>query len=292
MGVSERHHYIPEFLIKGFTGKDGKVSVFDLKKGKIKSGRKSPKQIFYEWNRNTFKIENQSTDFVEKLYQFGENRFAPVYNKIVEQKGPINLTENDWFHLIYFIGTLHWRLPYYDKEVEEIIDNSTNEDFFFTIRDKETGEEVSSGIYEHIMSEPAFIESQKIMLAVLDYLKTDVVEDFENWKMYYADGDVRLHLLGDNPIIYQKSDIKNPYQSELIFRLSKGKSIYHTNGKKVKKLSPEHAVSVDLLVFLQSEKMVCSPNKNYLKHLSQLAKQYDSTKKINYLRNQVFDVFE
>ena len=125
MGLSKRHHYIPEFFIKGFTGKDGKVSVYDLSEGEIKSGRKSPKQIFYEWNRNTFKIDGQPTDFVEKLYQFGENKFAPVYYKLIEKKGPVDLSAKDRFHLIYFIGSLHWRLPSNDEKVDKKIESST-----------------------------------------------------------------------------------------------------------------------------------------------------------------------
>lgn len=34
MSISKRHHYIPEFFIKGFAGEDHKVSVYDIEKGK------------------------------------------------------------------------------------------------------------------------------------------------------------------------------------------------------------------------------------------------------------------
>lgn len=291
MELSKRHHYIPEFLIKGFVGKDGKVSVYDIKNKRLQSRRKSPKQVFFEWNRNTFEVHGEKTDFVEGLYQFGENQFAPVYQNIVKQKGPVDIAEKDIFHLIYFIGSLYWRVPSNDEKSAKIIKNSTNQDLLFRIQ-KEDGEEASQELYDRIMNEPAFVESSKIILAIRDFLKTDIVSNFENWKLYYADGDVELHVLGDNPVIRRNSESANPYESELIFRLSKGKTVYYTNGKKIKRLSPEHAVSVDVLIFLQSEKMVCGPNGDYLNHIALLADQYRSEDKMTALKNEIFNVFD
>lgn len=291
MSISKRHHYIPEFLIKGFAGEDQKVSVYDVEKERLKSKRKSPNQIFYEWNRNTFEIQGQLTDFVETLYHFGENQFAPIYKKIIQQKGPIELDEKDIFQIILFIGSLYWRIPANDKISTEIIHRSTNRDLLFTIQTKDGGE-APPDLHERIMNEPAFVESSKIILAIRDYLKSDIVSNFDNWKLYYTERDVELHLLGDNPVIRRTTDSDNPYDSEMIFRLSKGKSVYFTKGKKVKKLSPIHAISVDVLIFLQSQKMVCGPNGEYLNHIAEVAKQYKNRNQVQALRDQIFSVFD
>jgi hypothetical protein len=59
MSVTKRHHYIPEFFIKDYVGDDKMVSVYNKITGKLDNLIKSPKQVFFEWNRNTFKINQK-----------------------------------------------------------------------------------------------------------------------------------------------------------------------------------------------------------------------------------------
>ncbi|MBL7904044.1 MAG: DUF4238 domain-containing protein [Bacteroidales bacterium] len=278
-------------MIKGFVGQDGKLSVYNAKRGVIDPIRKSPKQVFFEWNRNTFNISGVETDFVEGLFQFSESLFAPVYHKVVSQKGPINLEPIDLFHIIHFIGITNWRIPSRDEEVKRIIKYSTNKDLLFTIRNKETNQEAAAESYEWIMNQPAFIESSKLILAIRDYLMTDIAAHYESWKIYYSSTDVQLHLLGDNPIIKRDQCNPNIFQTEIIFPLSKGKTIYHTNGKTIRVLPPEHRAKIDVLMILQADKMVCSPNGDYLYHLVQLANQYKTEQQIHNLKESIFSVF-
>jgi len=69
MNLSQRHHYLPEVYLKGFTGNDGQLAVYDIRKKELKKGRFSPKQVFFEWNRNTFEIHSEKTDFLEISYR-------------------------------------------------------------------------------------------------------------------------------------------------------------------------------------------------------------------------------
>ena len=82
---------------------------------------KSPKQIFFEWNRNTFKANNELTYFVESLYANCENRFAPVYKRFIENNYGEEFNLTDLFHVIHYIGILHASLPVRDIEMEELI---------------------------------------------------------------------------------------------------------------------------------------------------------------------------
>ena len=90
MSISKRHHYIPEFFIKGFAGEDRLLSVYNKQTAKLEPKRRSPKQIFFEWNRNTFSLNGEDSDFVEKLYQNREDKFSKTYKKIMKNKNQLN----------------------------------------------------------------------------------------------------------------------------------------------------------------------------------------------------------
>ncbi|WP_298370912.1 DUF4238 domain-containing protein [uncultured Lutibacter sp.] len=293
MKNSERHHYIPEFFIKGFIGDDGKLSVFDKTKGEISKLRKSPKQVFFDWNRNTFEVNGIETDFVENLYQFGENMFAPTFKKLTEKFEPILIEPYDLLHLFLFIATTHWRVPSQDNTKTDYSKFLGNENSFFSLKNKEKGKNVSKEIYERILNEPAFKESTKIMRAVQNFIESDTKKNVDNWKLYYTEkGMNQFNLLSDNPLILWNENCKNILNSESIFPLSKGKIIYHTNGKKLLELQPTHRISVDILAFINADKMVCGSNKEYLLAISKLAQQYDTDRKIELLKYEVFKIFK
>lgn len=199
--LSKRHHYIPEFYIKGFVGNDGKVSVYNKELGKIDPNRKSPKQVFFEWNRNTYNVHGKETDFVEKLYQFGENKFSPIYRKLTERLEQIEFTYKDLFRLILFIADIHWRLPNQDDEASRYVKNLTPENSLFQVRNKETGENVTEELFDRIINEPSFIASYRIVMAMKDYFGVERDSSLNNWKIYYApETENRPHLLCDNPL--------------------------------------------------------------------------------------------
>ena len=52
MEESWRHHYLPQFYIKGFCDESGTITVYNKQYKKFE--KKSPKYIFFEANRNTF----------------------------------------------------------------------------------------------------------------------------------------------------------------------------------------------------------------------------------------------
>ncbi len=289
--LSKRHHYIPEFFIKGFVGQDGKVAVYNKEKNKLEPSRKSPKQVFYEWNRNTFNIDGEDTDFVEDLYKFHENQFAPVYKKIIEQNGPLHIDATDLFHLIHFLGVLYWRIPLRDNEMLDFMQNASSKDLLLRVRDKETGLDAPQEIFEGMKKEPSFIQGSKIMMAVIDFMKTDFVSDLDNWRTGYSGSNVQLHLLSDNPVIIRNQNDSRLFPSELIFPISKGKTLYHIYGKAFKMLPPEHRASVDLLAFLQTDRIICGPNGDYLADIAQIASRFSNENEVKDLKEEVFNFF-
>lgn len=289
MSNSKRHHFIPKFFIKGFTGPDGKVAVFNKIKNELDPIRKSPRQIFFEWNRNTFQVNGEKTDYVEKLYQFTEDQFAPLYKKIIRKDYKIRT--QDFFPIIHFIGNCHYRVPSQDDSAEQRIFNSTNQELFLKILKKGSNEEAPKEMYERIRNDKSFIESTKLMLSVADFLNADLPSNFSNWKIYEAASEVQLHLIGDNPVVQKDSNYSNLFKSDFMFPLSSGKTLYHVNGNPIREMKPENRVAADLLLFIQSDKYVCGPDDSFLNAIAQKAKAYDNKEGIKYLKNQVFEAF-
>lgn len=293
MTLSKRHHYLPQFYIKGFVGNDGKVSVFDKEKGKIDKIRKSPKQIFYEYNRNTFEINGKKTDFIEKLHTFGENQFVPTYKKIIENLENINLTGYDIFQIMLFISTIYRRIPEQDQSAIEYVKNLTQNNSIFGFRNKETGEDASEDFFKEMINKPFFTESSKIIRSMEDYFKTNRVQTAKNWKLSYAPKNSNpLSLLSDNPLIIERISEKGILDSVSIFPLSKGIFVYNSCEKEIKPVSNYDIIQIDVLTFIQAKKLVCGPDAEYLKKISELAKLYNTDPKIELLRGEVFKIFE
>ena len=292
MSKSQRHHYIPEFFIKAFASDDGKLSVYNKSFGQIERLRKSPKQIFFEWNRNSFVINGQETDFLEKVYQLGESKFAVTHKRLIEKFEPIDITPYDVLHLALFIAEIYWRIPSQDNAMYELVQNLDEKSAPFRIKNKITGKTIPFERIKPLIKEPAFVESMKKMKAIQDYLEYSKNIVIENWLIYYSPIEApQMKLLSDNPVILRK-DQKNILNSELIFPLSKSKTVYHTRGKRLKQIPPTNKVSIDILLFLQAEKYVCCADQSYLNSISELAKFYNSPERVEHLKNEIFQVFE
>lgn len=291
MEITKRHHYIPKFFIKGFSGEDGLLAVFNKENGKLDNLRKSPKQIFFEWNRNTFNINGEENDFLEKLYQFGESKFSKTYRSIIEREEEKELSLYELFHLMYFISEIHWRVPNQDKEFINYIKQLTPEKLSLKFGKIENGK-TSQENFENFINEPALIESIKIIRAMENFESIKKDEILKKWKLYYTpQNNPQLNLLSDNPVIIRDYTNSNILNNELIFPLSKGKTIYLTNGKALNEIPPENKIDVDVLAFIQSYKIVCGPNSKYLEDISELAKFYNTEQRIHDLKEKVFSIF-
>lgn len=268
------------------------LSVFNKETGKLDNSRKSPKQVFFEWNRNTFKINGKENDFVENLYQFGETKFSETYRKITGNQETFEFSTYEALHLMYFISGLHWRVPNQDVEFLDHISKITPEDSILQIQNKNTGESVSQKLFSELINNPPVSETFKIIQAMEDFRGIEKEVIIENWRLYYVGANLpQLNLLSDNPVIVRHRN-RNILKSELIFPLSKGKIIYHTNGKVLNEIPAENRLRVDVLAFLQSKKFVCGPNAKYLEDIAEYSKFYDTENKIEKLKENIFEIFQ
>jgi len=289
MTLSSRHHFIPEFFIKGFIGIDNKLWVFDKELGKVQKLKKSPKQIFFEWNRNTFDINGFKTDFVEKLYQFSESKFAETHKKLIEEGVSVDISYYEMFHLIYFVSSLYWRLPSRDNEVVDISEflKLSFKNIENKISDRATLEKQLLEIQQH----PAYVSSSKLVKSITDYMSSKSSRELTNWKIYFStQKNQQIQLLSDNPIILRTKE-ENFLNSEMVLSLSKGKTLYYSKGEIKKAISPTNIINVDTLSFIQADRYVCGVDASYLEGISFFSKKFDSEEKVKRLKNQVFEIF-
>ncbi|MCU0348901.1 MAG: DUF4238 domain-containing protein [Saprospiraceae bacterium] len=124
---STRHHYIPKFLIRGFTNSEDVVWVYDKVKDKILHKPVHPKSIFWEENRNTVKVNiEESTSLIEdEFYLKLDNDSSKALKSFQEDEITEELLsiENQGA-LQFFVINLFWRLPITDFAVKDLILNS------------------------------------------------------------------------------------------------------------------------------------------------------------------------
>ncbi|MEO9003948.1 MAG: DUF4238 domain-containing protein [Ginsengibacter sp.] len=83
--ISWRHHYIPEFYLKGFANENNQFAIYSTRDNKFKQDGKlfSPESHFFKKQDNTIDdLKKSLTDLLEKHYAELDSKFAPIFNKL------------------------------------------------------------------------------------------------------------------------------------------------------------------------------------------------------------------
>lgn len=266
--LSQRHHYLPQFLLKAFAMDNERLWVYDKKTGQFWKEPASPRQIFWEPNRNTFQIGDVKSDFLEQIYSKIDDDFAPLHSSLVKRPGPISLMIEDVVHLIKFIAISYYRVPFNDQFIKDYVSSNSPQKLGFKIVDKSNpNKPVSADLYETIKSEPAFVESYRVSNALLELLAYAENISVDNWILAAPKQLNGIGLIGDNPVILRRGFAGFVVSHELIMPISKHHIVYHVTGNKPIQLSAEHKLKIDLCQILQAEKYVCGSNREYMETL-------------------------
>lgn len=292
MNISKRHHYISKFLIKGFVGDDGKLAIYDCKKKELKQKRMSPKQVLFEWDRNTFEKDSIISDFIEKSIKKTEDNFAPVYQKMISKN--YSLSFDDIFHLTFFIGFLDTYLPIRDKKNENEIFDSSLQDLLISIINIQTGKKDINykERLEELKKEPAFIHAIKYNKFVREHITKLSGEDLKNWYFFSSKRESICSLLSDNPVILRSPEVVSIYDSDFIFQLHKDVTIFHNKRKTIRRISTKNRRLINILTVLQSNKMVCGSNLDYLSEIVESGNKIKSQGSVENFREYVFQCLE
>ncbi len=260
MTVSKKHHYLPEFYLKGFTNEDGRFSIYDYKQKRIKKNLFYPSTHFFD-NRNLVTVEGEVTDIPEKLYSAIDERHAPLIKKMQTNRDVLNPTVDELLSLQEFISSIFWRIP---KNNEYYIEQYKSNPLFtknLGLFNKITGE-FDKSVTEKIINTEAFIKSIKSALPIILMHNSAINNsDIENWQFCYNDrGDF---ITNDNPIVFRKRNPNDIFDSEFIFPISKHHLLIRTY-KKIDRINiPAPIMSlIQLLIFAQGDTYCCSPDRD------------------------------
>lgn len=126
-------------------------------------------------------------------------------------------------------------------------------------------------------------------MAAAEFTKWNSATEMNNWRISYSINQNTPHLCGDNPIVTRNDVDLKLFNNELIFPLTKDKTLFYTKNEiRIKEISAEYKLKLDLVIMAQSQIMVTSIDSDYLLMINQLKNQVD----IKQLKRDLFEIFE
>jgi len=274
---SSRHHYIPQFLISGFTNESGLVYIYDKEKGYIQKNPRPTGSIFWEKDRNTMSIAGTKTSIIEDDTYL---RFDNFYKRSVEELRKINLNDKglnsaDTYFLHLFITNLFWRIPASDKIFDRIFDRL----------------EASKNEHHEALRKHYRIMMHKVTADVLN-------ENFERESKYkIIEFEDPVFVLGDNPILF----VEPPNQLEdldsftYLFPINSVRGLIKTRKENkdyyMRNTQRKHILVYNTFIIDQSVRYVVSGNRDLLVKSVNLYNDLKSQNNYEEMRKFIFNVF-
>lgn len=279
---SSRHHYIPEFLTKGFTNENGKVFVFDKIQDEVLAKQKAPRSIFFEFDRNTVEVTNEiSSSFIEDEFysRIDDNGSQAIIQFRDENLKSIEFTIENTGHLLFFLIALFWRIPATDYAANDVIDKTLN---------------ASSDIdVEGLQTDPFFRKTERLML---------VKHMSEEMKRIGGQGKVicNIHqpanaefVIGDYPFLLQKTsnEFGRLFSNDYLFALSSNR-IYSSTKSSIDNFSHINAALYNASIVHQSKRYICASNRETLENAIKTYRSYKDKWRENELAADAFLKYE
>jgi hypothetical protein len=282
MAISRRHHYLPVFYLKGFLNDRSKLDLFNIQENRMVSKSLPPKSAFFEMDRNTLFLENETTDFIEQAYSLMDDSCSTAFQEL-SRLGNLEITTDILIKIRFFISTLFWRIPSLDSTIDSFIDSLNKDELKFRIVDHQ-GKDAPQEVFDNYLNNANFRRAYRVALPLINH-RIIKNSDVANWKFYFADQG--FHITGDNPIIINNNDVKHVEDTEFIIPLSSGNLLVHKKGERKEMIVAETICKIHLLILLQSTRYACSVNRGYLEYLSKVKSVYNE-EKIKELMAEVF----
>ena len=225
--VSHRHHYVPRFILAGFTP-SGRHSdhlwVFDNQR--LKPERRTPKAVAFEFDYYAVDIPGQPADLVEGFFGKVESLAAPIVRQMIHDRAIP--TGEDYANLMYFLGLMFGRLSPMRETLKQFheerahlrvkIAASSPEAYEATVRGmppekRPTYEMVKKWAAEEKFVEianPSVLHTQAIMFG-LDSGSPQLLGQ-RKWSLLLAKDDELPFICSDAPVSLVATDAKSrPY---------------------------------------------------------------------------------
>lgn len=246
---SWRHHYLQQFLIKGFLNKNDKIFVYNKELDKILTKEQSTKSIFFEENKNTIFFENgNSTSVIEDLlYMKKDDKFGKLIIELQNTDLPNEnlLNDQNISDFASFIIDMFWRIPHTDKIAKEIIDEALSKKGIEISERDSFYKQYRSMLYQLTLNNPEKLKNKKVGFFTKIF-------DIKN----------NILILGDNPIVYEKEpeSYDDLFDLDYCVAISSNRMVIQSL-REVNFFSESKVMDYNNLVIEQSKKYVCSGNK-------------------------------
>jgi len=261
--LSKKHHYIPQFYLRGFTDINGGFTIYDKHLNRFR--RSKPENEFYEKFRNTTNLGGEKSVIIEDMYSHIESTFAKTLSAIEKSThtDPI-LTSDIMVGLKFLVETMRWRNPALDNAYDNIVQRLSVKNFGFQFQG--LTEEQKAEMNYRIMNEPdARKMLRPFMGSMLLNLMMNKEYDSSRWHILYQDGG--FPITGDFPIIFNPKSINDRVNEEFIFPLSAQRTAIFANVKLQKQLPDEFAIDKDLAIIHLAKRFICCKHDEYLKFM-------------------------
>ena len=272
--LSWRHHYIPEFYLRGFTNESGKFKIFDIENDEFINGGKdfTPRSYFFEKHGNTLESNSKKDDFLETtFYSRIDNDISNLFQRITNapQNTNFGISDEEMPALQHFIATMYWRIPANYGQIEHLIKKSDLRSFGILIKDSE-GHNIQNSVLENrLKGDSNFFKMMKYGLPLITYSEI------------FACG-TPLHiqtfpsglpsLCSDNPVIFENSETPNIYTDDLIFPITSDLVFIRSN--KINNILTDIKIDIDVIVLKQAKKYVSCTDPKYIPILNQYYEEH------------------
>lgn len=284
--ISWRHHYLPEFYLKGFTNVEGKFKIFDVTRQTfIRDGKDfSTGSYFFEEDGNTVVTDKGEDDFIETRFAEVDNRIAELFNKVRSAMPGtrFGLTEEDMPALQHFLSVLFWRLPSNYDQIKKLITERELHEFGLLIKTKDTGEVVrDEDLENNIRRDPNFFKALKLLLPYLTFKR---LLECTTPLTIQSFPEQLPAICSDNPIIF-RSSTPDIYFDDVILPLTHTQ-VFIRGNKVNDQITGDIKVLIDQIILKQANKYVSCTDMKYVNMLNELNKKPGRT--IEVLKDHLF----
>lgn len=285
--ISWRHHYNPQFYLRGFTNAEGKFKIFDVESQRfIKDGKEfAPESFFFEKDGNTVvNTSGEADDFIEKHFSELDNRVAGLFNTIrnADTDTRFGVSEEDMPALQHFASVMFWRMPSNYDLIKRLIKEKELSELGMILKSRTTHETIrNEDLANRIKNDPNFYKTLKL---ILPYVTYDRLLSCRTPLTIQTFPKERPALCSDNPVIFQKSDFPDIYGDDFIFPLSH--NIVFIRGKANPQALVQVKVIIDLISLKQAKKYVSCTDERYVEHLNNIYHKHGSS--LELMKNMVF----
>ncbi len=274
---SSRHHYIPKFLINGFTNKENEVFIYDKDRNIIQANPRPPKSIFWEKDRNTMVIDEVKTSIIEDETYLKLDNF---YKKAIETLRVADLNQEHFSisepHLLHlFVLNLFWRIPATDDLFNKIFDQ-------LKISEHEYSSALRKNERTHIQ-----------LLTLKEVIKKNINTRFKYRILEY---EKPYFILGDNPTLFGQQPTQLLDLDNLIYIFpicgSRGivKSLLESRKAYNRDFDAKHVLLYNALTIDQSVRYVISGDKEILEKSLNLYRTLKQKDELTAYKNFLFNV--